>query len=107
MVTARVMAALFLAGIVVHPAKAGHHPSSAAQQVFRSGVDLTSFGVTVTDRKGALVTNLTQDDFELIEDGTPQTLKYFALGEGETSPEMHVGLMIDSSGTSRVSAAAS
>lgn len=99
MVTARVMAALFLAGIAVCPAKAGHHPSSATQQVFRSGVDLTTFGVTITDRKGALVTGLTQDDFELIEDGTPQTLKFFALGEGETSPEMHVGLMIDSSGS--------
>lgn len=67
--------------------------------MFRSGVDLTTFGVTVTDRKGAIVTDLAMDDFEIAEDGAPQTLKYFARGEGETSPEMHVGLMIDASGS--------
>ena len=70
-----------------------------AQQVFRAGVDLTTFGVTVTDRKGAIVTDLTQDDFEILEDGRPQALRYFARGAGETSPAMHLGLMLDASGS--------
>jgi Ca-activated chloride channel family protein len=71
----------------------------AAQQVFRAGVDLTTFGVTVTDRKGALVTDLGKDDFEILEDGKPQAIQHFAHGEGETSPEMHLGLMLDASGS--------
>ncbi len=70
-----------------------------AQQVFRAGVDLTTFGVTVTDRKGTIVTDLTQDDFEIVEDGKPQAIRYFARGDGETSPGMHLGLMLDASGS--------
>jgi Ca-activated chloride channel family protein len=70
-----------------------------AQQVFRAGVDLTTFGVTVTDRTGNIVTDLTKDDFQILEDGKPQTIQYFARGEGETGPPMHLGLMLDASGS--------
>jgi Ca-activated chloride channel family protein len=70
-----------------------------AQQVFRAGVDLTTFGVTVTDRKGNIVTDLAKDDFEIIEDGRPQIVQHFARGEGESSPEMHLGLLLDASGS--------
>lgn len=70
-----------------------------ARQVFRAGVDLTTLGVTVTDRKGAIVTDLTADDFEIVEDGAPQTVRYFARGEGETGPALHLGLMLDASGS--------
>ena len=57
----------------------------SAQPTFRAGVDLVTFGVTAVDRKGNLVTDLTQDDFQILEDGKPQALKYFTrgLGEGE------------------------
>jgi Ca-activated chloride channel homolog len=71
----------------------------SAQQVFRSGVDLTTFGVTVTDRRGNIVTDLTQADFEILEDGKPQSIRYFARGDGDTRPEMHLGLMLDASGS--------
>jgi Ca-activated chloride channel family protein len=71
----------------------------SGQQVFRAGVDLTTFGVTVTDRKGNIVTGLSREDFQIVEDGKPQTLQYFAHGEGEASPEMHLGLMLDASGS--------
>jgi Ca-activated chloride channel homolog len=70
-----------------------------AQPVFRAGVDLTTFAATITDRKGNIVTDLTRDDFEVIEDGKPQTIDYFAQGDGVTSPEMHLGLMVDASGS--------
>jgi Ca-activated chloride channel family protein len=73
----------------------------AGQQVFRAGVDLTTFAVTVTDRKGNIVTDLTKDDFEIVEDGTAQPLQYFAHGVGDTSPAMHLGLMMDASGSMR------
>jgi Ca-activated chloride channel family protein len=70
-----------------------------AQEVFRAGVDLATFAVTVTDRKGNLVPNLTKDDFEVIEDGKAQTLQFFAEGDGDTAPPMHLGLMVDASGS--------
>ena len=70
----------------------------SAQTTFRAGVDLVTFGVTVVDRKGNLVTDLTEADFEVFEDGKPQTLKYFtrglAAGEGGAT---HLGLMLDTS----------
>jgi len=69
------------------------------QQTFRSGVDLATFGVTVVDRKGNLVTDLTRDDFDVLEDGRPQDLQYFAFGDGDTAPPLHLGLMLDASGS--------
>ncbi len=72
--------------------------AAAGQQVpvFKSGVDLVNLGVTVTDRKGGLVTDLTADDFEVLEDGHRQTIRYFAPGgPGAGRPEMHVGVLID------------
>ena len=70
------------------------------QLTFRAGVDITTFAVTVTDRKGNIVTDLAKEDFEIVEDGKAQALQYFARGVGETTPAMHVGLMVDASGRS-------
>ena len=70
-----------------------------AQPVFRSGIDMVSFGVTVFDRKGTLVTGLTADDFELVEDGEVQRLSLFVHGEGERPTALHLGLMLDASGS--------
>lgn len=85
---ARVVMAVLLGGMAV-----------SGQQVFRAGVDLTTFGVTVTDRQGNIVTGLTRGDFQIVEDGTPQAIQYFASGDGETRPAMHLGLMLDASGS--------
>src|SRR5436190_22795255 len=73
--------------------------SSQAQITFRGGVDLTTFAATVTDKKGNLVTDLTKDDFEVLEDGKKQSIEYFALGDGDAAPPMHLGLMVDASGS--------
>ena len=69
--------------------------ASAQQPTFRSGIDLVNFSVTVTDRKGNLVTDLTADDLEVYEDGRKQTVTYFAAGEGASKIEMHLGLLLD------------
>jgi len=70
----------------------------AEQVVFRAGVDLVTFGVTVTDRRGNLVTDLTRDDFEIVEDGRRQAIQYFAPGGGgEGLSRLHAGLMLDTS----------
>ncbi len=73
--------------------------SLGGQQRFRSGVELTTFGVTVVDRRGNLVTDLTRDDFAVVEDGRPEELNYFAVGDGNTALPLHVGLMLDASGS--------
>jgi len=72
----------------------------AQTPTFRTGIDLATFGVTVVDRKGEYLTNLTLDDFEVLEDGQKQTIKYFARGTDiENGPEIHVGLLFDTSGS--------
>lgn len=73
-----------------------------AQQprVYRSGIDLVRFSVTVTDNKGRLVEGLTAADFQVVEEGTPQAISYFSGGtEGGARPPLHVGLLFDTSGS--------
>ena len=71
--------------------------AAAPQPTFRAGVDLVTFGVTVVDRKGNLVTDLTADDFAIIEAGQPQTLRFFTRGAEGDAPPLHLGLMLDTS----------
>ena len=74
--------------------------AAAHQVVFRAETDLASFGVTVTDRRGNFLTDLTGEDFEITEDGKPQTLKYFLRGnQTDAAPELHIGLLFDTSGS--------
>jgi len=47
------------------------------QPTFRSGVDSVSVDVLVTDKQGRPVTDLTAQDFEIREDGKPQTIEAF------------------------------
>jgi len=72
---------------------------SAQQPVFRSETDLVSFGVVATDRRGNFLTDLALDDVEIVEDGKPQTVKYFVRGQGDVAPELHIGLLLDTSGS--------
>jgi Ca-activated chloride channel family protein len=70
------------------------------QPIFQAGTDLANFGVTVLDRRGNFVTDLTADDFDILEDGKKQTVRVFARGEdGDAAPAMHVGLLFDTSGS--------
>jgi Ca-activated chloride channel homolog len=67
---------------------------AAQQATFRGGVELVNVGVTVTDRKGHLVSTLTRDDFEVLEDGRSQSVRYFA-GSAEPAPDLHLGVVFD------------
>ena len=79
---------------------AGAVAITAQTPTFRTGIDLATFGVTVVDKKGQYLADLNAEDFEIIEDGQKQTLKYFARGTDlENGPEMHVGLLFDTSGS--------
>jgi Ca-activated chloride channel family protein len=62
--------------------------------VFHEGIDLVNFAVTVTDKKRRLVTDLHAEDFAVIEDGKPQSIRAFAAGD-LMGPPLHVGVLID------------
>lgn len=68
--------------------------AAGQQATFQAGVELVNIGVTVTDRRGALIADLGRGDFEILEDGRPQTLRYFA-GASEPAPELHLGVLLD------------
>jgi Ca-activated chloride channel family protein len=70
-----------------------------AQQTFRTAVDLVHFGVVVTDKQGSPITGLTADDFEIKEAGKPQTIKFFAAGDPSEALPLHVGFLLDTSGS--------
>jgi VWFA-related protein len=53
---------------------------------------------TVRDKKGAIVRDLTQNDFELTEDDRPQTIRYFS---HETDLPLTLGLLVDTSMSQR------
>ena len=57
-------------------------------------VNVVTLPVTVRDRKGQIVRNLTKDDFVLQEDSRPQVIKYFAQ---ETNLPLTLGLLVDTS----------
>jgi VWFA-related protein len=63
---------------------------------FRKNVNLVNVFFTVKDHHGALIPNLSKDEFEVMEDGKPQTIKYFS---AETNLPLTLGLLIDSSGS--------
>jgi VWFA-related protein len=56
-------------------------PQQEQRPTFRVGANLVRVDVTVIDRRGEPVTDLTQDDFEIREDGVPQTVETFKLVE--------------------------
>lgn len=75
---------------------------AAQAPVFRGRVDLVNMGVTVTDKKGGLVTDLTASDFRIVEDGKEQIIRYFASGgvsADDPAPELHLGVLLDVSGS--------
>ncbi|OFW08479.1 MAG: hypothetical protein A3H96_14850 [Acidobacteria bacterium RIFCSPLOWO2_02_FULL_67_36] len=83
-------------GVLVLAAAAG---TGAFQQTFRSGVDIVYFGVAVTDKQGTPVPGLTADDFEVMEEGKPQAISFFNVGDPDTAPPLHIGFLLDTSGS--------
>jgi len=65
----------------------------AAQQRIRSGVELVSLNVTVTDPGGKYVSGLAEDDFEVYEDGAKQKLTFFSA----TQQPISLAILLDTS----------
>src|SRR6478672_7485148 len=87
------------AGFTVSICLAAVITAAAGQQTFRTHVDLVHFGVAVTDKAGVPIMGLTADDFEIKEAGKPQAIKFFAAGDPETAPPLHLGFLLDTSGS--------
>src|SRR5690348_5415092 len=62
----------------------------------RVDVGLVNVGFSVRDSSGKLVTNLTENDFEIAEDGVPQKISFFARS---TDMPLNLGLIVDVSGS--------
>ena len=61
------------------PAARTAQQGDAQQPVFRGGIDFVRVDVIVSDKKAQPVTDLTQADFEVLEDGKPQSIEQFRL----------------------------
>jgi VWFA-related protein len=106
----RVLAALVLAGLCAAPflmaqQPTGQQPSSQDQksddsqqptETLKVNVNVVQLFFNVKDKHGALIPNLTKDDFDIFEDGQKQTIKYFT---PETNLPLTLGILIDSSGS--------
>jgi VWFA-related protein len=98
---ARLCVCLLLAGPWVLPGWAQQAPKDQApdqQQeelpTFRATVNVVNLFFNVKDKRGGLIPNLNKDDFEVFEDGKPQTVKYFS---AETNQPLTLGILIDTS----------
>lgn len=75
---------------------AGGQQSDQSQPVatFKANANIVQIFYNVKDKHGALIPNLTKDDFSVAEDGKSQTIKYFT---AESNLPLTLGIMIDSS----------
>jgi VWFA-related protein len=74
---------------------AGVAVPGAQEATFHGGTHTVSVYATVVDRTGRLVPNLTKNDFEILDDGTPQPLSLF---RNEIQP-ITIVIMLDRSGS--------
>jgi Ca-activated chloride channel homolog len=90
---------LVLATGVLWGASVGAQEKSTTP-VFTAGTDMVNVTVTVRDGEGHLVSDLTREDFAVIEDGRPQTVQLFArsVEKGhEDALALDLGLLLDTS----------
>src|SRR5688500_6045475 len=83
---------------VAQPAGATGAQSQAQEPLETLQVDVNVVNVfcNVKDKRGALISTLKQEDFELYEDKVKQTIKYFS---AETDQPLTMGILVDASGS--------
>jgi VWFA-related protein len=89
------------------PSAQSQQPTSSSQKsqdsqepttTLKVNVNVVQLFFNVKEKHGGLVPNLTKNDFEIYEDGKPQTIKYFT---AESNLPLTLGMMIDASGSQR------
>lgn len=90
------LAIAVLAAVAVPLSWAAPQQDQVDQNVptFKSEVNVVNLFFNVKDKKGLLIPNLSKDDFEVLEDGKPQKIKYFS---SESNQPLTLGILIDSS----------
>jgi VWFA-related protein len=67
-----------------------------SMETLKVNVDVVQLFFNTKDKKGGLIPSLTKDDFQILEDGQAQTIKYFT---AESDLPLTLGILIDSSGS--------
>jgi len=99
MVRVPVLLIFAVASALMPPARAQQtspQNDQESMETLKVNVNVVQLFFNVKDKKGALIPNLTKDDFEVLEDGKPQTIKYFT---AESNLPLTLGIMIDASGS--------
>ena len=93
-----VLALMLNFALAVLPASGQAQASKDSAPTTAADADVITLPVTVRDKKGQIVRDLTKDDFVLQADGKPLTIKYFAQ---EANLPVSLGLLIDTSWSQR------
>jgi VWFA-related protein len=75
---------------------AGATDQSEPTETLKVNVNVVQLFFNVKDKRGALIPNLTKNDFQIFENGKPETIKYFT---PESNLPLTLGILIDSSGS--------
>src|SRR3979490_2075947 len=101
MIVLRPLRPVLLASVLFAPCLLAQQKPSTPDQTPASpappsAVDarLVNLPVVVRDKKGALIQNLTKDEFVLQVDGKPQAIRYF---DKDTNLPLTLGLLVDTS----------
>ncbi len=86
------LAALLLAA--QEPPK--QRPETIGDEPIKVDVNLVNVLASVRSKQGAYINTLEKSDFDLLEEGRPQTIKYFSK---ETALPLTIGLLVDVSGS--------
>jgi Ca-activated chloride channel family protein len=70
----------------------------ASKNKIRVRVEVVNVPVTVISKRGLPVIDLTQNDFQVYEDGRPQAIRYFSQ---ESRQPLRIGVMMDTSNSAR------
>lgn len=93
----RVLPACLVFALVVAGPVVSARSGAQASQTFQARVDVVHLPVVVTERNGTIVTGLTAEDFEVIDEGQPQAIQSFAEGPPGASMPLYLGAMLDKS----------
>ena len=100
----KLFVALLLLSVVVgsaagqEPAKSSEAGAPPAGGNIKVRVDLVNVLMTVTNKKNHLESGLSKDDFRVLEDNKPQTIRYFSR---ETDLPLRIGVLVDTSSSIR------
>ncbi len=73
---------------------ANAQPQDQPVETLKVNVEVVQLFFNVKDKHGALIPNLNKENFDIFEDGQPQTIKYF---KAETDLPLTLGILLDTS----------